>query len=116
MPDYKEQTEEAFESHSMEEDSNYDLISQRMKLESERKVKLQNEEIDNLSAMFKNKEAEKKRKALMGKFMELEEEEVRASQQSIMKEGGGQENNNYGYKKSQSLAETLKRKDFDITE
>ena len=80
MPDYKEQTEEAFESHSMEEDSNYDLISQRMKLESERKVKLQNEEIDNLSAMFKNKEAEKKRKALMGKFMELEEEEVRASQ------------------------------------
>lgn len=29
--------------------------------------------------MFKNEEAEKKRKALMGKFMELEEEEVRQS-------------------------------------
>ena len=82
MPDVKEGTEEVFESHSIDSDSNYDLQSQMMKAESERKVKQQNEETKNLKAMFKNEEAEKKRKALMGKFMELEEEEVRQSMQS----------------------------------
>lgn len=39
MPDVKEGTEEVFESHSIDSDSNYDLQSQMMKAESERKMK-----------------------------------------------------------------------------
>ena len=93
-----------FESHSKGSDSNHDLQSEMMKSESVLRVKQQDEESANLKALFKNEEAEKKRKELMGKFVELEEEEVRQSMQSrnsVMKEGG--EKTNYGYHKSKSL-------------